>query len=276
MVGSSWWQVLAVCHEDVESMLESLDIRAAAIIVAVLVVAAAETGFFLGRGQKQNDHDDAAFGVVQGAAYALVGLLLGFSFSLAVARFDARRATQVREANAIVATILRTDLLDAPSATQMRALLRRYIARRLEFSAAGVDVQGRARAQVGSERLQNQMWATAARAAKSDPRSTTVPLLIQSLNATIDASSEQDEVLAATIPASVVLVLVFLVLIAVGLMGFGFGRSRSRRPVMSAVLALMFALVIMTILDLDRPQSGFIQVSLKPLTDAQQLLDSRK
>ena len=256
-------------------MFGSLDIRVVGIIVAGLVLIAAETGFLLARRRDHPAEDDSSFGVVQGAAYALVGLLLGFSFSLAVSRYDTRRATVVKEANAIEVTALRADLLAPVASQQLTGLLRQYVVARIAFSRDIANVSERSRDEAQTLRLQDRMWTVVRDAAQRNAQSTTVPLVIEALNETIDEATDQTAALTATIPESVIAVLVLLVLIAVGMMGYGLGKAKRRRPFISLLLAAMFALVIATILDLDRPQQGLITVSLQPLTDLQARLDVR-
>ena len=158
----------------------------------------------------------------------------------------------------------------------MRTLLRQYVATRLAFSRDVSDAADSRRDEARTNESLDAMWTLAVRVANRDPRSTMTPLFVQALSDTIDESADQAAALSATIPESVIGVLVALVLIAVGMMGYGFGRTGIRRPAMSLMLAVMFALVIETILDLDRPQQGLIRVSLQPLVDVQTYLESRR
>ncbi|MBV8626713.1 MAG: hypothetical protein JO371_02425 [Paraburkholderia sp.] len=236
-----------------------------------------EAGFLFGQRQRRgaDPSHESAVGVVQAAASALVGLLLGFSFSLAVSRFDERRADVVHEGNAISTTVLRSDFFDAPTRLRLRSLLRQYVAARLDFAASTSDQQQQARADARSTIIQVRLWNLTVSAVKRDPHSTLLPLFVQALNDTIDASGVQAAALAARIPDSVIVILVVLVLVTSVMVGMGFGRAGKRGIFPTAVLAVMFALVISTIIDLDRPQQGFIRVSLEPLRSAQQLLTGK-
>jgi len=109
-----------------------------ALIVLVLIVAAGVGAFYVTRRlHRSTGRDDAPFGVILAAAFALVGLLLGFSFSLALSRYDARREVTVQEANAIGTTILRVHLLEPSIAAPMWSTLREYVQARIDFAAAG-------------------------------------------------------------------------------------------------------------------------------------------
>jgi hypothetical protein len=98
---------------------------------------------------------------VQAAAYTTLGLLLGFTFSLGLSRFDARRTVLVDEANATGTTYLRTDLLDARTASAMRGDLRLYLDERIDFALADADPAQRALVAARSSRLQRAMWTLA-------------------------------------------------------------------------------------------------------------------
>ena len=119
---------------------------------AILIFAMNEVGFQLGRGKVPDvagngpglPSPDPA-GVVQGAAFTILALLLGFSFSLGLGRYDARRAALVHEATAIGTTFLRAKLLDAKTAATVRGKLRAYVAERLEFARADAKPQQRRR-----------------------------------------------------------------------------------------------------------------------------------
>ncbi len=240
------------------------------VAVAALILLMSELGFLLGR--KAETAADQQTGVVQAAAFTLVGLLLAFSFSMALGRFDSRRAITLQEANSIGTTALRSGLLEAKTAVAMRDDLHQYASARIAFASADADPQSRARADARSIKLQGAMWRLATREARLDPRSTTVPLLIQSLNETIDLSSDQAAVLTSHIPDLVLVVLVLIALIAAVLMGIGFGRNHHRGTASRAMFAVMLALAIGLIIDLDRPQRGLIRVSLEPLRAVQRSL----
>jgi len=254
-------------------MLTASNIGVMSFAVAVAILVAGVIGYLLAKRWWKSDPNDAPFGVLQASAFGMVGLLLGFSFSLAVARFDQRREVTVREANAIGTTVLRAELLRSPVAGQMRELLREYVEARIEYAAAGTHAGDRVGPGRRSDELQRRMWALAVSESHRDPRLPIVALFITSLNETIDLSSEQAAALSATIPPSVLVIVVIVVVIASSLLGANFGRVGRFGWVAFALFAVMFALVIGMILDLDRPQGGLIKVSLEPLQAVQKLLE---
>ncbi|MGA8533479.1 MAG: hypothetical protein WB615_05170, partial [Candidatus Tumulicola sp.] len=186
-------------------------------------------------------------------------------FSVGLARYDARRAEVLREANSIGTTILRTQLLEPAAAQQMRENLRQYIDARIEFSTRTVDARAQLEAERRSVALQNRMWTLAVSQAKRDPHSTLVPLFMASLNDAIDQSTEESAILGAHVPDAVTVVLAVVIAFGSLLLGVGFGRTERRGGLGILSFAIVIALVVGTILDLDRPQRGFIRVSLAPL-----------
>jgi len=254
-------------------MLNDMTIVSATVAVLLLIGLFGVGGFAFGRYMRDRDKDDAPFGVIQAAAFGLVGLLLGFSFSLAVSRFDQRREITVQEANAIGTTALRVPLLDAADGRKMWGLLRAYSVARLDFAKAGTRPNAREEPGSRSHTLQVKMWALAMRAAAKDPHSTMVPLFIQTLNNAIDMAGEQAAALNAVIPGAVLAIVVGVILLAAALLGADFARLGRFEIGPFVLFAGMLALTLATILDLDRPQRGYIRVPVTPLQDVVQELE---
>ncbi len=240
-----------------------------ALAFGIIVVICGEIGFHLGTRAKTS-LGESPFAVLQAAIFGLLALLLAFSFSLGLARYDARRAEVAREANSIGATFLRTRFLDARAAPVMRGYLKRYVDARIEFARAGINDRMRLDASHRSGALQGEMWDLAVAQSALDKHATFVPLFVNALNDMIDQSAAEEAVFAAHIPDAVVIVLAIVIAFASALLGIGFGRTDRRGSLAIAFFAIMLALVAATIFDLDRPQRGFIRVSLEPLQSLRQ------
>jgi hypothetical protein len=241
---------------------------------AILIYAMNELGFRLGHRKGPGLESQDPSNVVQGAAFTILALLLGFSFALALGRYDARRAALVREATAIGTTFLRAKLLDPKTAAIVRSELRAYVAERVEFARADAQPQQRAAAQEGSIEIQRDLWARTTEVARKDARSTIIPLFVSSLNDMINLSIEEAAVLGAQIPDIVIFGILLIAFIASGMMGYGFGRQGQRAIIFKILFALVLALALGLVLDLDRPQRGLIRVSLTPLLTAQHLMQA--
>jgi len=240
---------------------------------SIAIFALSEAGFHLGRRRGAAPDGKDPSWLIEGAAFSLLALLVAFSFSMALGRYDTRRGTFLRETNSIATTFLRTQLLGRNAAVAIRADLRRYVMERLAFARAEAAPELRAAADRSSEALQRDMWRITMREAAKDAHSTVVPLFITSLNDTINLSIEERAVLTNHIPDIVIVWLLLIALIAAGMMGYGFGKEGRHAPAFKAVFAVMVALVFGLVLDLDRPQRGIIRVNLAPMQRAQQTMN---
>jgi hypothetical protein len=243
------------------------------IVAFLLIVALAimEIGFRLGH-PTRHGHDDDSKGHVNATAAStlgIVGLLLAFTFSLALQRFDARSDAVVDEANAIGTAYLRAQLLPTPVRADVMKQLRDYVdARVAADSLSPVDQEWRSLLDQAA-RMQNTLWRSARRAAELEPNPVTSGLFIQSLNELIDSFGKREAALNRRVPDAV-LWLMFATFVLSGLIvGYAAGVG-GRRPswVTFGMVALMAALVLV-ILDLDRPRRGLIRVSEKNLLELQ-------
>jgi hypothetical protein len=244
------------------------------LVSFVAIIAMSEAGFRLGQRTASAPEGKDPSWLLEASAFSLLALLVGFSFSMALGRYDARRGTFLREANAIATTFLRTQLLDPKTAATVRDDLRAYVEERLDFARADAAPEQRAAADRDSEALQRKIWSAAMRMARRDPHSTTVPLFVTAVNDTINLSVEERTVLTNHIPDVVIVWLLLIALIAAGMMGYGYGKERRHALVFKAVFAAMIALVFGLILDLDRPQRGMIRVNLASMQRVQQMMNA--
>jgi hypothetical protein len=255
------------------NILDPIPTWAIMLISALLIFGMSEVGFRLGRRRGPVTHGRDPSFLVQGSAFTVLALLLGFSFSLALGRYDARRSAMLREANAINIAFLRAQLLDAKTALAQRRDLDAYIDERLAYAQSDTDPSQRRIADAKSIQLQRDMWGLATRAAQRDPRSTMVPLFVASLNDVVSLSREEAAILNAHIPDVVVFWLLIIAMISSVMLGYGFGREGTRALIFKAIFAAMVALVFGLVLDLDRPQRGLIRVSLAPMKTVQALME---
>ena len=256
------------------NILDPVPTWAIMLVSALLIFAMSEVGFQLGRrrGPVAEGRDPSI--LVQTSAFTVLALLLGFSFSLALGRYDGRRSALLREANAINSAFLRAQVLDGQTASAERGDLLVYIDERLAYAQYDADPQQRQIADAKSTALQRTMWNLAAAEGRRDTHSTMVPLYIAALSDVIALSREEAAILNAHIPDVVIFWLLLIAFIASAMMGYGFGREGKRALAFKAVFALMVALTFGLVLDLDRPQRGLIRVSLGPMQAIQQLMET--
>jgi hypothetical protein len=234
----------------------------------VLMLVAVEFGHRLGRRLDAGvwDKSNGAYSTLTGAVLGLLGLLLAFSFSMADARYSARKAIVLKEANAIGTAYLRTSFLEASNETRMKALMREYVDARLDYQDPQKEVQALAHAQ----RLQEQMWALVASGeAYREPKAVSLSLLASSLNDVIDVSGERKAARDNRVPDAVLWLLFVVAVLSGTLGGFAFGATRHRNLTVTIAFTVLVTMVVFTILDLDRPRRGVIQVDQTPMLDLQ-------
>ncbi|MBS0263713.1 MAG: hypothetical protein JSS02_17360 [Planctomycetes bacterium] len=237
-------------------------------------MGAFEFGFRLGRRARPKTDDTvrSQLGVLEASVLGILALLLGFAFSMAASRFDARRQQIIDEANAIGTTYLRTSLLNEPHQTAAAELLRQYVDARIEFYDAGVDHERFLKSCQLAEQLHGKLWDIATKAGKEEPRAVTTGLFIQSLNDVIDFHSKRVTAQYNRVPLAIFLLLYFVAVMAMGLAGYTTGTGGRRLPFPTVTAALLISAVILLIIDLHRPREGVIRLGQQSMLDLRESL----
>ena len=247
------------------------------LIFLVMMAGASEIGYVWGARSTVEEKTQYIFPTVFAAVLAVLGLLLGFTVSMAVTRCDTRRILLLEEANALGTDYLRTQLLPEPERTELQNLIRRYVDIRMSYSEGGIDAERLRKARAETEEIQEQMWALAVAFAQKDPRSVTGGLVLESLNNTFDLDTSRWTAFLTHVPESVIYVNAFIGLLASLMLGYGFGLSRHRHRFSVALLTISVCAVLGVIIDMDRPRSGVIHVSQWPMIELQrQLAEPRR
>jgi len=236
-------------------------------LLLLVVMLSAEGGFHFARWlfRHREPGENTLFDVVEGGVLGLVGLILAFSFSLAITRFEDRQHLVVTEANAIDTTFLRASFLPGADGAALKRDLREYLQTRLTLYPTYRYPSARETSLRKSRALQERMWTRVATAVNAEPQNRALQLLAEALNSTIDAGREQEAALNNRVPAEIAALLVIVAVVAAALLGYGFGINNAPRRVMTAIFCLLITMIVYTIFDLDRPQSGLITVNLDPL-----------
>src|SRR5262249_53211488 len=135
--------------------------------------------------------DNDTWNVIQGGVLTLVAFMLGISFSESEARFDTRRSLVLSEANSIGTTWLRANQLSTQDTRRFRSILTDYTATRLQAYRGSLTAQMLDAAEKHSDADQNELWSIASGALRAQPGNVGRSLLVETLNETIDKSSEQ-------------------------------------------------------------------------------------
>lgn len=222
-----------------------------------------EVGRRTGRRRAARDAEQASLGLgaVDGAVFALLGLLIAFSFSGASARFDNRRHLIVEETNAIGTAYLRLDLLRPDARSTLQALFRSYLDARLAIYRAIPDLDA-ARAELArAEALQEEIWRAAVPAARESDTPGTPMLLLPALNAMFDLAATRTAAMLMHPPTIVFVMVSALALASSLLAGFGMAAASSGRWIHMIAFAAALAGACYVILDVEFPRLGMIQVS---------------
>jgi hypothetical protein len=202
------------------------------------------------------------------AALALLGLLIAFTFSMASARFDARRQALLEEANAVGTTYLRFQMLEEPYRSRLSADMLSYLDARRAFLSAGADLSAVERADEATGAVENRIWATLTDWIPRHPTDTANVSLMQATNDMFDLAASDRVVRETRVPLTIIRAIVMYSFIAALLLGQSFAARNDRNPFAAIVVFILVALSIALILDLDRPATGTITVSTTPFDRA--------
>jgi hypothetical protein len=258
---------------DGEAVNESLFYRTNEVVINwlffALMLTATEIGFRLGRKLETRTPENvkSQISTVEAAILGILALLLGFTVSMAVSRFETRKQLVLEEADAIGTSSLRAQLLPAPAGPEIQSLLRQYVNIRLQYGTAGNDLARLEDLNSQTGRLQAQFWTRAAAYAQQDPNPVKAGLLLQSMNQAIDLAEARWMAFQNHVPESVIYVNAAVGLLSAMLVGYSFGVNGRRNIFSMFILAVSISLVLAVIIDLDRPRSGYIRVSQQPMID---------
>ncbi len=246
-----------------------------AIALLGFMVLGGELGYRLGcRGrQTHNELTRTQIISIQAAILGLLSLLLGFTFAMALSRFEYRKQMVVQESNAIGTAALRSQFLPASYDVEVNELFRRYVAIRLE-SVLQTEQSSPEREQLDIEarQIQRRLWQIANEAAESDPRSVPLGLYTQALNQMIDIKTQRDIAVANHVPESVLLFLLGFAVLTAVVLGYGNGLAGARITSPTVAYFVIVVLVILLIIDLDHPQQGLARTSQASMIELQEIL----
>lgn len=245
------------------------------LVVTVLLASAVEIGHRVGRVFQSRTDDSARSqtSAMQAAILGLFALLLGFTFTMSVQRFEARTRAVTAEANAIGTAHLRADLLPPADRAVAQDLLIRYIDLRIEASSVDLSHEGRL-GQLSQEAgdVQRRLWSLGAAAATRDPNPVSTGLFVQAMNDLIDAQGDRNAALRNHLPEFVLVLLLVGFIVGGGVLGYCGGLGGRRAVFATVSMTVIIALVLFLVVDLDRPRRGIIRVDHSSLVDARRAM----
>ncbi len=234
-----------------------------AILFFVGVLATLEMGYKIGRQRNAIQKDEASneTNVLSGSVYALLTLLLAFSFSLAVQRFEARRHLIVDQANAIGTAYLRIDLLPESDQPGLRHEFERFTDAQIAYGkalSAGQDGNEASRETLDAEK---RIWTLAMVSLQNDSHESNRILISQSFNQMFDNASAKSQEAETRTPQVFFVLLISLSLASALLAGKAMAGKPSRSWGHRIIFAGVLALVLYVIWDLDDPRQGAIRIN---------------
>ena len=230
---------------------------------------AAQIGAAIRRRRPLRDDEREDFAVVQTATLTLLALIIGFSFSMAISRYDLRKTYEEAEANAIGTEYVRTGLLPGADAVAVRSQLRKYLDLRVAFYRTRNTGELR-QINVDTAEVQGKMWSAVQVPALAQP----TPVMALAVSGMNDVLNSQGYTQAAwwnRIPASAWGLLVLTAICCNALVGYG-ARGTGMRAKLLMVLPLVVSISFLLIADIDSPRGGLIHVAPQNLVALSQSL----
>ena len=250
-----------------DQLLDPIPIGLLFVLFMVVTFACYEVGFRVGRWwqDRMPGEQEGPTDMLVGSLLALMAFMLAVTMGMASDQFDARRGNVLEEANAIGTLYLHADYLPEAAVGQMRELVREYLPLRIADDQATVQANIQR-----SVAMHAEMWALVASAARSGHSPDLVSALGDSLSQLV--ALNETRIVAgmyARVPETVLLLLLAGSALSLGMVGYSAGLRRRRSILSALVMVVTLGVVLMIVIDLDRPQDGLINVSQQALLDVQ-------
>lgn len=203
------------------------------------------------------EEEREGFAVVQAATLTLLGLIIGFTFSMALNRYDQRKNFEEAEANAIGTEYVRLDLLPQADAARARALLLSYLDQRILFYRSR-DARQLGQIDAETMRLQGELWSAVKVPAVARPEPV-IALAVSGMNDVLNSHGYTKAAWWNRIPVSAWGLMVAIAVCANVLIGLG-AKNPKAKPALFLILPLVVAIAFLLIADIDSPRRGLIRV----------------
>jgi len=226
----------------------------------------------LGRRRNMEEEVREDFGVILAATLTLLGLIIGFSFSMAINRYDQRKDYEEAEANAIGTEYIRADLLPPADATKVRALIKNYLNQRVLFFTTRDEQQLR-QINADTARLQTELWSAVQAPAAAHP-TPVVALVVSGMNDVLNSQGYTQAAWWNRIPIAAWGLMAVIAICCNLLVGYGARNAKAER-VLLLVLPLVLSISFLLIADIDSPRGGVIRVNPQNLVTLSEFLRAR-
>jgi hypothetical protein len=240
------------------------------ILSVVALWISVATGAYFGEKRPVKDDEKDNLGFVISASLTLLALIIGFSFSMAVSRYDLRKSYEEEEANAIGTEYVRTNLLPSEDAAKVRQLLTQYLDERLLFYTTH-DPSQLKESDAETTKLQNKMWSIVADVAQTHA-TPPIALALSGMNDVLNSQGYTQAAWWNRIPTGAWSLMLALAIFCCALIGYRAQRKGARSLV---VLPLVLSVSFFLIADIDNPRLGVIRVSPQNLLSLSQSMHSQ-
>lgn len=228
------------------------------LCLAIMLISARGGLYWRKRRGPMSDDERDELNLILTSALTLLALIIGFSFSMAVGRYDLRKNDEATEANAIGTEYLRSGLLGTPDASRVRQLLQQYIDERIA-SYEGTSVSDIRGLTASTRALQNEMWVIVEREARKRPNSVNA-LVATGMNDVIDSEGLSTAAWANRIPVEAWLLMLAIAVCCCALIGYD-TKLATLMVGGHLILPVLIAISFYLIADLDSAQHGLIRVT---------------
>jgi hypothetical protein len=243
-----------------------------AISVVVLWLSARSGASFRNSRRNMGDDEREDFGLIVAATLTLLGLIIGFSFSMATSRYDQRKNFEEAEANAIGTEYIRADLLPAADAAKTRALLKKYLDQRVLFYTTR-DASQLAQVNATTARLESDLWSAVQGPAVAQP-TPVIALAAAGMNDVLNSAGYTQAAWWNRIPPAAWGLMAAIAICCNLLVGYG-ARHVEGKAILFLVLPLVIAISFFLIADIDSPRGGLIHLNPQNLTSLSESLHAQ-
>lgn len=235
------------------------------LITLVLLWLSTQIGVTLRQRLDLSEHARGDFAVIHSASLTLLALIIGFSVSMAVSRYDLRKHYEAEEANAIGTEFVRADLLPVEPAQRVRELLRDYNNERILFYVtrdwffSSEDERNVERMNIRTAELQAELWGAVVPVAATHPTPITT-LAVAGMNDVLNTQGYAQAAQLNRIPQSVWAMLFMIAILCNLMLGFGTHDIKGRRRLLQ-ILPFVVAISFLLIADIDSPRAGLVRVT---------------
>jgi hypothetical protein len=234
------------------------------VVFLILMWLAVQVGALLRKGRPTplDTEQREDLNMILTAALTLLGLIIGFTFSMAVSRYDQRKNLEEEEANAIGTEYVRLDLLPADDGAKLKEELRKYLEERIQFYTSRGDALTQVNESVA--RLQEDLWAGVRAPALAQP-TPIVALAVSGMNDVLNAQGYVQAAWWNRIPTAAWLMMVTIAIFCNLLIGYGARGKPKITGALFVMLPLIVSIAFFLIADIDSPRRGVIRVVPKNL-----------